>query len=290
MYTFNYYRNIIGGYYMKKCVNCGAIQETGNFCRTCGGTMVAQTQQEAPTTPQNDNERDQQKWQAEQQQLQQQAKQQFTTVQNKSKMFLGYFIETLKRPSSAMQQSEKAFTYAIINIVIGIIIATLIFNATVFPYGSVVDNFISHILYVIVFFALPLIALLLTLLISGSKINVKRIITMYGAHFSFINLLLVFFFLTTKLDSAKLVGFTYTFLVFALCFATTHAIIALVNQVSPAKFDLFYVYVIFIFFLTLFFSLYMSYVIEEVISSNWLYILRETLFNEWLEDMFNDFY
>jgi len=149
-----------------KCTSCGHTQEQGKFCGKCGAPFPETTSDAVQTPPVSE---------------QVPTAQPLNSFKSQSQLYLSYFFETFKRPSSVFQQSSQTFGNGLISIIIfGLLVSLSI--ARLATYFGFFEVFVRVSLLIIPGLFIPVIGIWLSTLLSGLSVNFKQIINYYGAH------------------------------------------------------------------------------------------------------------
>ncbi|MER2090420.1 MAG: hypothetical protein ABS920_11835 [Sporosarcina sp.] len=182
------------------CVNCGNSQEVGKFCGKCGTPFApvnneTATPEQAATTANRAGEghMHQAPNTAQAQQMPQPAPVEpnihVEKIKAQSKMYGGYFMQHLKRPSHAFNQSQEGFVNGLISVILLGVVFALIVSAVsssfLSSYGpSFISVFGSTIISVLIVVGLPIVTLFIINKLFGPQLSFKSIISIYGAHLS----------------------------------------------------------------------------------------------------------
>lgn len=265
---------------MKKCTQCGAVQEDGKFCGNCGGTLEEIENVEATKDVEQENlgedsdvEQEeststfkeepvppvvkQEESTTHKQESQENQNETFDRLKDESKEYWSYFTYYLKQPSHIFSSYEAEFKNGMINLIVMIVSLALstYFLSRNFIIGAgmgYVESvpffpiFGNTLLYTVLFIALVIGILVVVTKLFGSDYSFKSIVTIYNGHLSLGVILSVAAFLLL-LIKANLVGMILIILVVGLAITSMpiYIISSLLTKESKAI-DPFYGYLIYV--------------------------------------------
>lgn len=244
----------MGGYGLH-CINCGHEQSEGKFCAICGMPFNEQLIGVEQTRSRS----------AEKHALQ--SNKYVEKVKTSSKMYLDYFLNYLKSPSTVFKQGEKEFSNGVINIgTLAIFVGLLLFTfmkriPLPFFEASHEPSFFSVISSSLLFFFISTViivgSLFLTIKFLGPEHSFKSIIGIYGTHLIPSTFLVLISFILLLLKAYVYSNFLLSFaLLFAFFIIPLYILIRLLTQ-EVGEIDPLYCVVAYIILFVIVFSIYL---------------------------------
>ncbi|TQR21264.1 hypothetical protein [Psychrobacillus vulpis] len=234
-----------------KCLNCGHEQAVGNYCSKCGTKfaeplIVTDTIEPKSVEPNVYVE----------------------NIKKKSKKYIVYFVQQLKKPSVAFNRGESELTSSLISIVLFTVLFSMsLFLITKDLYWSNSPSFLSFFLEVffLTFFMICILVLSLFLINNffGPQYKLKAIISFYGGHLSLLNIGVIVSILLMLVKS-----FTYGNTILTIClllaiFILPLYVISYLLIKNPTGADPLYGFILYIATFTILFILFVTFIADS---------------------------
>ena len=255
-----------------KCVNCGHSQEAGNFCGKCGTpfapvnneTGTPNVSEEGYVSPVQDTVQ-------AQQQVPVEPNIHVEKMKAQSKMYGSYFMQHLKRPSHAFNQSQEGFVNGLISVILlGVVFAltvSAVSGSFMSGYGpSFMSIFSSTVISVLIVMGIPLLALFIINKLFGPQLPFKSIISVYGGHLSPLLIGAGAAFLLILLKSFTLGNIILGIvLLFAIFILPLYVISALLTKKSAPVLDPLYGFILYLVSFAILFTIFISILADSAL-------------------------
>ncbi|HJF33602.1 MAG TPA: YIP1 family protein [Sporosarcina psychrophila] len=261
------------------CVKCGHSQEVGKFCGKCGTPFASinnetATSEQAATTvnmPEEGHLPPAQKIEQMHSEKRVEPNIHMEKIKAQSKMYGSYFMQHLKRPSHAFNQSQEGFVNGLISIILlGIVFAltvSAVSSSFLSSYGpGFISVFGSTIISVLIVMGIPLLALFIINKFFGQQQSFKSIISIYGAHLSPVIIGAGAAFLLILMKSFAFGNFILaTLFVFAIFILPLYLISALLTRKSTNALDPLYGFILYLVSFAILFILFITILADSAL-------------------------